>query len=465
MDKVELKEEIVPLKSRIWVSAGDGSIALIQTIIGGGALTYYFTRVRGLDPAWAALVWIIFGIWNAVNDPLFGYLSDSTKNKLGRRIPYIRYGAPLIAIAYILSWLSWGGTQFEMFLQFLIFLFFYDILYTAVATSLYIMPYEMAVSNKARGSIFVWKIIFSVIATMLPLILIPIIQPGPGDDPTFYQFFHISLGIIVGIVVFVSSYFYEEKHYQQEEAHVPFVESLKNTFKNRSFIVFEVISFTIIYISSALMFGLLFYFDELDIPMAPLFLAMFIGIFIGLFLFIGRTEKLGVKKAMQIMLGSLSIGCILILFFGRLLIPTMLGFLFIGLGFSGGYYLVPMMNGDVIDKDEDMTGQRREGMYAGVNSFITKYAISLAQALFLWIIILFGYDNSLAQGQQSSYTETGIIIGWVLVPAILLLICLITMKWYPLTGSEWRETKIKLTEIHKQKEIAYLEKLGYKYVE
>ena len=83
MNKVELKEEVVPLKSRIWVSAGDGSIALIQTIIGGGALTYYFTRVRGLDPVWAALVWIIFGIWNAVNDPLFGYLSDSTKNKLG----------------------------------------------------------------------------------------------------------------------------------------------------------------------------------------------------------------------------------------------------------------------------------------------------------------------------------------------------------------------------------------------
>ena len=104
-------------------------------------------------------------------------------------------------------------------------------------------------------------------------------------------------------------------------------------------------------------------------------------------------------------------------------------------------------------------------MYAGVNSFITKYAISLAQAIFLWIIILFEYDNSLAKGQQSSYTETGIIIGWVLVPAILLLICLITMRWYPLTGTEWKETKEKLTEIHKQKEIAYLEKLGYKYVE
>ena len=44
-----LQEEKVPLKSRIWVSAGDASCAFMQTIIGGGALTYYYTRVMGLQ--------------------------------------------------------------------------------------------------------------------------------------------------------------------------------------------------------------------------------------------------------------------------------------------------------------------------------------------------------------------------------------------------------------------------------
>jgi len=38
----------------------------------------------------------------------------------------------------------------------------FDTLYTAIATSVYIMPYEMAVSNQARSSIFLWKILFSV---------------------------------------------------------------------------------------------------------------------------------------------------------------------------------------------------------------------------------------------------------------------------------------------------------------
>ena len=53
----------------------------------------------------------------------------------------------------------------------------------------------------------------------------------------------------------------------------------------------------------------------------------------------------------------------------------------------------------------------------------------------------------------------------MLIPAILLFICFISLNWFPLDGPEWLETKKKLEEIHKQKEKEYLEKLGYKFVE
>ncbi|MFZ6018995.1 MAG: MFS transporter, partial [Chloroflexota bacterium] len=155
-------EERIPWKSRIWISLADSSVAMLQTIVGGGALTYYFTRVRGLDPNLAGLVWLLFGIWNAINDPLFGFISDRTKSKLGRRRPYIRYGAPILTLGFIFLWLDLPTSQGVMFFQMLIGLFVYDILYTAIATSIYIMPYEMAVSNKARSSIFIWKIIFMI---------------------------------------------------------------------------------------------------------------------------------------------------------------------------------------------------------------------------------------------------------------------------------------------------------------
>jgi GPH family glycoside/pentoside/hexuronide:cation symporter len=374
VEQTELKEEILPLRSRIWVSGADAAVAMLQTFI-LTLISYYFISIRGLDPIPAAIAWIIFGIWNVINDPIFGYISDRTKSKLGRRIPYIRYGAPLIALFYILCWIYWPGSQTDqtaMFLQLLIFLFFYDLLYTAVASALYVMPYEMAISNKARGSIFLWKVIFSVFAMITPLLLLDVVKPEDKADLPFFQIFQIILGTIVGLIVFLSTFFYKEKEFPKEDQKVPFIESIKNTFKNKSFIIFEVISFTIIFVQGGILGGLPFYTSELEMPMMFLYLFLAIGIIIGIILFIVRGQSFGVKKAMQIMLLIFSGGCFTILFFGRILALTMIGFIGLGIGLTGALYLIPLMNGDVIDKDEDMTGQRREGMYAGINSLITK---------------------------------------------------------------------------------------------
>src|SRR5512137_3013516 len=102
----EFKEEYVPVASRIWISVADSSVAILQSLVATSALTYYFIKLRGLEAGLAGIVWLLFGIWNAVNDPLFGYISDRTKSSLGRRLPYIRYGAPIFAFGFILFWID-----------------------------------------------------------------------------------------------------------------------------------------------------------------------------------------------------------------------------------------------------------------------------------------------------------------------------------------------------------------------
>lgn len=464
----ELQEEFVPWKSRIWIAAADGACATLQGMIGGGALTYYFTRWRGLDPALAGIVWLLFGIWNAINDPLFGWLSDRTKSKLGRRIPYIRYGAPIFALAFIGCWIDWPGTQTSqslMFVQLLFFLFIFDALYTAIATSIYIMPFEMAVSNKARGTIIVWKILFMAISTAVPLIIIPIIQPGPGQDATSFRWIMAGFGLGMGAMVLFSTFFYQEKHFQQEEEQFSLFKSIKECFTNRSFIVFEVISFTVIYVQTALMQGVLYYFDELRVPAVPLYAALGLGIVGGVVLWVTQVRRWGVKLSVRLMSLLFAVGCFVLVLGGRYTLPAVASFFLVGIGFAGGMYLIPLMNGDVIDMDEHRTGLRREGMYAGVNSLITKPAISIAQAAFLGIIGAFGYDQSLAKGLQSSSAQTGILVGWTLVPGLLLALCYVLLHWYPLAGPEWEKIKQRLAGVHQEKEKAYLEQHGYRFVE
>ena len=464
-----LQEERVPLASRIWISLADASVAILQALVAAGALTYYFVNLRGLSTNYTGIVWLLFGIWNAVNDPLFGYISDRTKSKLGRRIPYIRYGAPVFILAFILFWMDVPGanTQVGLFLQMLLVLFVFDTLYTAIATSLYIMPYEVAISNKARSSIFVWKIIFMVFTIVVPVAIEATIKPEVGDlaGISYFRWFMTVFALVMGLIIFFSTFFYREKHYTQEDEQPGFLTAFKECFANRSFVVFEVVSFTVIFVQTSLMQGLWYFFDEIDVARTPLYGALALGIIGGVFLWINRREPWGVKRCTRLFSLAFAVGCFVIVLFGKSTLPATLGFFLFGIGFAGGMYLIPLMNGDVVDMDEHRTGLRREGMYAGVNSFITKPAISIAQWVLLSFMSAFGYDQTLGKGLQSAGAETGILLGWVLVPGILLFLSFLVLHWYPLDGKEWLGIKARLAEVHKEKERKYLEAQGYKLVE
>ena len=52
-------------------------------------IQFLYIDIFGLRAAWVGLVWSIYGIWNAINDPLAGYWSDKTHTRWGRRIPWI----------------------------------------------------------------------------------------------------------------------------------------------------------------------------------------------------------------------------------------------------------------------------------------------------------------------------------------------------------------------------------------
>ena len=459
--------EVVPLQSRVWVSAADSACATLQALVSAGALTYYFTELRGLSMKWTGLAWLLFGIWNAVNDPLFGWISDRTQSRLGRRLPYIRYGAPLFALSFILFWIDFPGTQgsqWPLFVQMLLALFLFDTLYTAIATSVYIMPYEMAVSNRARSSIFLWKILFSAFWVAIPLVIERTIKPDIGDlrGLALFRTVMIALGIVMGMAIYLSSFFYKEKHFTQEQDQFPFFKSLKECFTNRAFVIFETISFTGIFAQTVLMLGLWIYFDEVNDSPAPLYAALAIGVVLGVILWVDRRDVWGVKTCVRWMTLLFAAGCFLVLMFGRSVPLAALGFFLFGTGFAGGMYLIPLMNGDVMDIDEHRTGLRREGMYAGVNSFITKPAISIAQWAWLTILAAYGYNPHLARGAQSFRAETGILVAWALPTGCLLLLCFLALHWYPLSGAAWERIKRELSVLHAEKERRYLLQLAGK---
>ncbi|MGN0545658.1 MAG: MFS transporter [Acutalibacteraceae bacterium] len=444
-------EEKVSASSKFWLCSADCLCTTINSLLTGGGMTYFFTKFLGLSEGLASTVWLIFAIWNALNDPLFGYISDHTKSKLGRRIPYIRYGAFFYSLFFVITWVKWpfGDSQTALFVQMLATLFLFDTFYTAIATSLYVMPYTMAVSNKARSGIFLWKIFFTLIAMAVPLVVFPLIKPEIGSDPTKFQLIMLGIGIGAFIVIFTSTFFYKEKVTTESDSHENIFKAIVACFKNRSFIVFEVLSFSIVFIQTILMQGVIYYFDEFDLPMPIAYGALGVGAVLGVILWATKVKTWGVKKCVLIMCIIFACGASAMSIFGKINAVAVIAFFIAGMGFAGGMYLVPLMNGDVIDYDESVTGLRREGMYAGVNSLITKPAISFANSTFLIIAKAFGYDTTLASGMQDNWAKQGVLVAWMAVPAALLIICAISLKFYPLAGEKWDKTKLMLEEKHK----------------
>ena len=455
-EKTVIKEE-VKLSSRLWLGGADCMMTTLNNILTGGGLTFFFVNYFKMDPKWSATCWLLFGLWNAVNDPLFGYISDKTKSKLGRRIPYIRYGSLMVAAVFVLTWVLGGkGGDFQMFIQMLISLFLFDALYTAIATSLYVMPFEMAVTNEARSKILFVKVIFGLIALSVPLALLGMIEGILNTSLQTFQIIMTIVGVVAGLIMFFSTFFYKEKGYTQEEEQYPLIQSIVNCFKNKSFLAFESISFSVTFIQTALMMGLSYYFSATGVNMLFCYAAMFVGIIFGIWLWMGPGGKFGIKKSMVLMCLIFGTALAVMMAFGQTTIAGIIGFIGSGIGFAGGMYLVPLMNGDVIDYDEHVSGLRREGMYAGVNSFVCKPAISIANAIFPIMLGWFGYDPNIEIAAQNATAKLGIRISWLSISIVLLFLCAFLIgKFYPLDGDWWKEIKQKLARIHDEKQKAF----------
>jgi GPH family glycoside/pentoside/hexuronide:cation symporter len=122
----------VPLKSKL-AYGGLGAGIGLPSQIAFSAITFFYNTTLGLNTELTGIAWLIFSFWNAINDPLFGFIEDRTKSeKYGRRIPYIRFGAPLYGVTFILCWIPLVNIndQFALFFNLIIVLFVFDTLFT-----------------------------------------------------------------------------------------------------------------------------------------------------------------------------------------------------------------------------------------------------------------------------------------------------------------------------------------------
>ena len=253
------------LKNKVAYGVADLGISLLTASI-QFFLLFYYTDVLGIDPALAGTALLVGKLtWDAINDPLFGFITDRTKSRWGRRKPYMLFGAiPFGLTIWLLFSLPPGMKGATAFLAVLGSFLLVDTTQTLVSVPYYALSAELTRDYDERTSLISIRMIFTVVGYIMGAALTTMIAGifiNMGWSKTAaYSGMGAVFGIVVIVTVLVTTFGVKETpNPDQEPAKMPALSQLKHVFKNRPFVQYMIMS-TIISVSFTLLTALLPYF-------------------------------------------------------------------------------------------------------------------------------------------------------------------------------------------------------------
>lgn len=444
---------------QIAYSVGTVSSPLLYHAI-GGYLIFFYTDVVRLEVGLISLAYgIASGVWNAINDPLVGQLSDRTRSRWGRRIPFVFLGAPLAAVLFLLVWSPpVGGNalteprNFGIFAWLFVTIAFFDLAFSMANTSYAALFPEMYRSLEERSVVSIYRQIGAVVGLLLALGGTPLVVGLLSDRVGTFGGWSLTAGGIALVAwagFWVSLAGSRERPRYRQEGSLPLWPALRATFTNRAFVVAAVAMLAVNVIWGWLSaMGAFFNKHVLGAAESQtsfLFLAMF-GVSIAFYPpWRWILLRVGAKKALV-----WSVALFAVLTLGSLLATSWLQgiLLFAALGAANaGITLVrEIVLSDVIDADELATGVRREGMYFGVINFVERLSLVVVSGA---TALVLGVGRYVAGAPlQSPRTVLALRIGIPGLAVAALLVFLAAMRFYPLGSEQVRAMRDELERRH-----------------
>ena len=458
--------EKLNLKTKLAYGAGDLGTAVTANIL-AFFLSVFLTNVAGLSAGLAGYIRLVSGIWDTVNDPFVGTLSDKTRSRWGRRHPWMLLGAIPLGIFFYLHWVvprfsaNPNTNQWGLFWFYVVVSVLFNTSFTAVNLPYTALTPELTRDYNERTSLNSFRFAFSISGSILSLVLAQVIFSKIKDNPAHQ---YLLLGGICAVFSILPTFIcvwgtrermavVEQEHSAANVAPLPLSEQLKIVFNNRPFLFvvgIYLFSWSAVQITASII--PYFVVSWMRLPQAvsaQLALAVQVTALVMLFVWGYISERVG-KKAVYFMGMSFWIVSQAGLFF---LQPGQVGLMYFlaviaGFGISTAYLIPWSMVPDVIELDELRTGQRREGIFYGFMVLLQK--IGLAVALFLvlkalgWAGYISSSGNTIPAQPPSALLAIRLAIGPL--PTVCLIIGLVLAYFYPITREVHAEILLKLKE-------------------
>ncbi len=383
--------------------------------------SYYYVDKLGLGIGLATLARTIFLIWDAVNQPIFGYLSDRTNTKYGRRRPWIFGAIPFFMLTFIMVYSPPQGlSEIGLFTWFLIAL----VVYEAVATILWVnygalFP-ELFRGDRIRAKASAVQQGYQIVALLIGAALTPILYDAIG-----FSNMSIVYAIAFAIFMLLCLRYTKEDEEARRTPQLGFKEAFRETLKNKMFWVFNIANSFAQTVNGLLSSIVPFYAKYvLKIPEAQvtiLLASIFVSVIPLVFVWYWFIRKMDPVKGWRLSLVAYALS-VIPLWFGTNLLSGIIAGVLVGFGLAGFLVTPPVVSGIIIDQDFAKTGSRREGIYTAVSGFITRSSGLISALAFLIVGIIFGYESGDKPGPDPESTFRYLIS---VVPFGLLVISII----------------------------------------
>ncbi len=424
-------------------------------------LMFYFTDIIGLAPAFLGVLFMVARIWDAVNDPMVGWLVDNTHSRMGKFRPWILIGTLSNAIVLVVMFMNPGIKGAGQYVFYSVLFLLWDLSYTLEDISYWSMIPALADDEGERNVISVIPRIFAAfgniaVGTFGLVVVNAMGKVAPGALPTPAQqsagFFWLAAFIAVIFIItnVITVIFVKEKIVVHQEKKFKFREIYTVITKNDQLLVIMA-SITLYTLAINLTGTLGLYWFKYDVGDAGLYGKFYFTAaaqILAMFLFPTFAKKFSRRKVFTLsailpIIGYISLYIVGKAFDDNFILMAVAGLvLFFGFGFS--LVLTSVMLADAVDYGEWKLGVRSESIVFSMQTFMVKLAMAVSGLLTGVGLAAFGF---VANTEQSPAALTGIRLLMFVVPGLLIVASLaIYLKGYKLNGARFASIKADLEQ-------------------
>lgn len=400
----------------------------------------FYSDVVGINIAVMGYIMFSVRLFDALTDPAIGYLSDRTRTRYGRRVPYIAAGSVFISAAMFLLFVPPESTPLIETIWFGVSIYLLFLFWTAVVVPFESLGPEITFDYNERTSLFGLRDGFLIAGTLAaassPAAVQWLFNLPPDADGERAKFLWIAViyaPLLIGTCWWCAVSIREKKNSVAVQK-TKIRQNLRQVAHNRPFMIL-LIAYTVSAIGNNLPATLILFYVEyvLESQLADFFLMLYFVtgiIFLPAWIFVARRTG---KKAAWLVSMAVNTGAFIGVFFlgpGDEAIYGILVFLS-GIGFGATLAIPSAIQADVIDYDELLTGERREGQYIGLWSISKKLAAAVGIGAGLSILGMAGYTPNAEQPAEVLMT---LRVLYALVPSICNVVAIAIAIAYPISG-------------------------------